>query len=191
MPRAVALVHVWTAPRMQEEKMRILTGGSIAIMCPASAWGFRPPVFLEDNSRVTRPGPPGQGCAQREAKGQSLAAADGDAAAGSCLSSACGLLISGSCIERRPFTGQSRGLQPFRQTSWAVLPRGCLKRRRQGSGVETRLSKESRRHTQTQSYTELSPTPYSGRPSHRSHHYGCQFLVRSALTNSTSCKRFG
>jgi hypothetical protein len=191
VPRAVALVHVWTAPGMHEEKMRILTGGSIAIMCPASAWGFRPPVFLEDNSRVTRPGPPGQGCAQREAKGQSLAAADGDAAAGSCLSSACGLLISGSCIERRPFTGQSRGLQPFRQTFWVVLPRGCLKRRRQGSGVETRLSKESRRHTQTQSYTELSPTPYSGRPSHRSHHYGCQFLVRSALTNSTSCKRFG
>ncbi len=26
---------VWTAPRMQEDKVRNLTGGSIAIMCPA------------------------------------------------------------------------------------------------------------------------------------------------------------
>ena len=30
-----ALVHVWTAPRMQELQVRILTGGSIASMCPA------------------------------------------------------------------------------------------------------------------------------------------------------------
>jgi hypothetical protein len=44
-------------------------------------WGFILPVVREDPSRAAHPGPTGQGRAQREAKGRSLAAADGDAAA--------------------------------------------------------------------------------------------------------------
>ena len=52
-----------------------------------SSWlGFHPPCVREDPSRAPHPGPPGQGRAQREAGGRSLAAADGDAAAISCLS---------------------------------------------------------------------------------------------------------
>src|SRR5208337_3760416 len=41
---SIALVHVWTAPWVQE-KMRNLTGGSIAIMCPASHEGIRVKLF--------------------------------------------------------------------------------------------------------------------------------------------------
>jgi len=46
-------------------------------MIGSSAWDFVLPVFREDHSRAAHPGMPGQGRAQREARGRSLAAAAG------------------------------------------------------------------------------------------------------------------
>jgi len=45
-------------------------------MTGSSAWDFVFPVFRKDSSRAAHPGLLGQGRAQREAKGRSLAAAD-------------------------------------------------------------------------------------------------------------------
>ena len=64
-------------------------------------WGFILPVLREDPSRAAHPGPAGQGRAQREARGRTLAAADGDAAAVSSLWSSLHPILSHPDSARR------------------------------------------------------------------------------------------